>query len=174
MFAELRETIGGEWLGLEPVRVGSVPAGLGTPNVYVTVADGDEAVLRIDVYADGSTESFCFSHACVWGDWVVVGFGCRLHLVRLRDGETVSYELDWYCGHLYVQEDHLIAASAKRLLCFDKEGSLVWRSEELGIDGVVVTETVGERIIGKGEWDPPGGWRPFEVDAISGKVIKSG
>jgi len=37
---------------MEPVRVGRVPAGVGTPARYVTVVEYDKPILRVDVYPD--------------------------------------------------------------------------------------------------------------------------
>ena len=54
---------------------------------------------------------------------------------------------------------------------FATDGSLLWTSEELGIDGVVVNDFDHDIIRGDGEWDPPGGWRPFAVNANNGKII---
>lgn len=38
-------------------------------------------------------------------------------------------------------------------------------TEQLGIDGVVVSIVDVEKSLvhGQGEWDPPGGWKPFTV-----------
>lgn len=45
----------------------------------------------------------------------------------------------------------------------------MWRSDALGIDGVIVDRISADEIEGQGEWDPPGGWKPFRVSAHSGK-----
>jgi len=46
---------------------------------------------------------------------------------------------------------------------------LLWRSDCLGIDGVMVDQVADGIIRGKGEWDPPGGWRPFQVRFATGR-----
>ncbi|MBA4068134.1 MAG: hypothetical protein C0501_31425, partial [Isosphaera sp.] len=74
-----------------------------------------------------------------------------------------------YFGHLYPAPDALFVASAERLFRFDLSGNLVWSSGVLGIDGVVLESWSGEVLVGCGEWDPPGGWRPFRVARSTGE-----
>jgi hypothetical protein len=46
----LRETIASPWTAMNPVLVGDVPSGVGTPSGYVTVDEDNSPVLRIDVH----------------------------------------------------------------------------------------------------------------------------
>ena len=71
--------------------------------------------------------------------------------------------VDGYVGYFYPHDDFLLVATARCLLRFDADASLVWQSKMLGVDGVIVTEIRGDLILGEGEWDPPGGWKPFAV-----------
>jgi hypothetical protein len=50
-------------------------------------------------------------------------------------------------------------------------GNLVWQSDVLGIDGVIVDDVDNALIRGRGEWDPPGGWKPFAVSVKTGRTI---
>ena len=54
-------------------------------------------------------------------------------------------------------------ASVEHLFRVELDGSLGWRSDPLGIDGVVVNQIADGVIRGEGEWDPSGGWRPFQA-----------
>jgi hypothetical protein len=38
-------------------------------------------------------------------------------------------------------------------------------------DGVVVVAIDDNVVLGQGEWDPPGGWRPFQVSLESGETL---
>ena len=102
----------------------------------------------------------------------MIGLGRSVHLVPLS-GElprTLSLGaggLDYF-GHLCPHHDVLLVASGTRLFCLDTSGRLLWTSDDLGIDGVVVTRVDGDTIHGQGEWDPPGGWRPFALDLRTG------
>jgi len=48
-------------------------------------------------------------------------------------------------------------------------GELLWKTGQLGIDGVLVHKVSPTRIEGSGEWDPPGGWRPFVLTPTTGE-----
>ena len=82
-----------------------------------------------------------------------------------------SFNLGTYFGHLYPSEEFLLVASAERLFRIDPDGAVKWRSGELGIDGVIVDRVSDQGIEGSGEWDPPGGWRPFRISVESGKPL---
>src|SRR5436190_13625678 len=139
---------------MDPVRIGDVPSGVGTPEAFVLVED-DAPILRIDVHS--RTDS-AFAAVMVWNGLVVIGFGESVHFVSIDSRHAVTNVLDSYFGHLYATHDRLLATDAARVHCFPARGSRVWRSDVLGIDGVVVKKTDDGAIEGEGEWDPPGGW----------------
>jgi hypothetical protein len=165
--ASFRETIESPWTGITPVRVGDVSPGRGTPAVYVTVERDGEPVLRVDLY-EHEPAHYAFQEVLAWADWIVIGFGCRVHLVSPASRSVATFQLSGYFGHLYALQDRLFVADAERLHCFDREGAVVWRSAELGIDGVIVRNVADGIIEGEGEWDPPGGWKPFRILLSSG------
>jgi hypothetical protein len=151
--------------------VGRVPVTLRTPNRNVTVLKDGEPTLRIDVYAYGP-DCFAFEEAIVWHDMVFVGFGSHVHAVSPMDCSVVSLELGSYFGHFYPTADYLLAASGERIFRFQSDRSIMWKSDVLGIDGVVVHDSGPTVIRGEGEWDPPGGWKPFAIAAIDGKPAR--
>lgn len=167
--AHIHGVIDSQWLDLPAVRVGDVPSYLPTPDAFVTVADDDEPLLRVDLY-DAGYSPFC--EAIVWHDWVVIGFGHHLHLVTPEGGDTHSLDLGFYFGHLYPVGDRLLIASGDRLFCLTPDGGVAWSSKEVGLDGVVVDRVDGGIVYGQGEWDPPGGWNPFRVSLTTGAVMK--
>jgi hypothetical protein len=79
--------------------------------------------------------------------------------------------LGTYFGHAYPSETFLLVASAERLFQVALDGSLTWRPEYLGVDGVIVERISTDHIEGQGEWDPPGGWKHFRVSAHSGRLL---
>ena len=167
--AEIHGMVEAPWLDAPVVRVGDVPSYLPTPDVYVTVADEDEPLLRVDVYA---ADSSAFWDAIVWKGWIVIGVGYDLHLVRPEGGNTKSVNLGYYFGHLYPTEDHLLVASGDKLFCLTSDGGIAWVSKDVGLDGVIVDRVEGDVVYGQGEWDPPGGWEPFQVSLTTGTVMK--
>jgi len=102
---------------------------------------------------------------------VVIGFADAVHFVSLEGQQHRSYPLQGYFAHLYPTEEAFLVASAFDLHCFDIEAGLRWSAENLGIDGVVIKSVKNDIVHGEGEWDPPGGWRPFTISLRSGSII---
>jgi hypothetical protein len=69
------------WTTMPPVRLGKVPSGLGTADLFVTINDDDGPLVRLDLYGDSSSETFTFQDALVWCEHVFVGFGHRVYVI---------------------------------------------------------------------------------------------
>jgi hypothetical protein len=156
------------WERVKPVRVGCVPTGLGTPDAYVLVENDGAPLIRVDVYGDEDCNAF--EDVIVWREFVVIGFGARIHMVNYQTQETITFELDSYFGHFYPGDEWLIIATGERLLRIGLTGSVEWKTEVQGLDGVIVDSIKDNLIHGQGEWDPPSGWRPFQVRLDTGRV----
>ena len=165
--AELHNTVDEPWATMQPIRVGSVPTAAGTPGVYVTVEQDGVPLTRIDAWP---LTAGPFTEAIVRKNFVVLGWNDRVHIVDPRTRDVTTVECDGYFGHLYPVGDHLLIADASRVVCFDERGERLWESDTLGIDGVVVEEVQDGVIVGKGEWDPPGGWKPFRLSLEGGQA----
>jgi hypothetical protein len=55
---------------------------------------------------------------------------------------------------MYATRDYLLLASGDRLFRMEPDRSVLWKSEYLGIDGVIVHEPGPIVVRGEGEWDP--------------------
>jgi hypothetical protein len=172
MRVSFQQVITSPWTELSPVLVGKIPPGLCTPEVFVLVEGADTTRIRIDVYADSCEELTCFQEAILWHNWVAVGYGNKLHLVPLDQGQPITTRFDTYFGYLYPTDDLLLVATAKNLHGFNPDGTKKWSSPLLGIDGVVIRHIEQDVIYGEGEWDPPDGWEPFRVDLHTGRILK--
>jgi hypothetical protein len=99
MIASFRSAIGSPWTEMEPVRVGRVPPGKGTPDVFVIAEENDEPFLRIDVY-DLAPEQSPFAECIAWKHWIVIGIGHHLYLIPLTADDpqpwTSTLTLDTY------------------------------------------------------------------------------
>lgn len=168
--AEMHGMVEAPWLEAPIVRVGDVPSHLPTPDVYVTVPDDDQPLLRVDVYAK---VPFSFREVIVWEGWIVIGFGYDLHLVRPEGGSTKSVSLGFYFQHLYPTGDRLLVASGENVFCLSSDGGIAW-VKDVGLDGVIIDRVEDDVVCGQGEWDPPGGWKPFQVSLTTGAVMSGG
>jgi hypothetical protein len=169
--ARISEVIVDHWLRVDPVRVGGVPRGLGTPDRYVTVSDGEVPILRVDVYAY-PPDCCPFEDALLWRDNLIIGFGSHVHAVAIANRASSTVALDSYYGYLYPTPDYLLIASGDRLFRMEPDRSILWTTELLAIDGVVVDDPGPPLIRGEAEHDPPGGWERFAVSAADGRTVR--
>jgi hypothetical protein len=167
---QFHSTLGERWVRVEPVRLGRVTVGLGTPDQFITLDSVEVPLLRVDLYRP-SDESFSFEDALLWSHFLAIGWGHHVYLVNLRTRQVLTTQLGSYFSHLYPTSGCLLVASAERLLCIASDGTTLWHSSELVIDGVIV-DRVDEGVVrGQGEWDPPGGWRPYSVSLQTGEAV---
>lgn len=153
---------------MEPLRLGSIPSRLGTPDLFITVSDQDQPLLRVDLYARSSSP---FQDAIVWGHKLFIGYEESVYVVDLVCRSAMVIPVDRYFAAFYPDRNHLLIASASEVFRVTPNGEVLWRTLNLGIDGVVVTSVEDSIIRGEGEWDPPGGWRAFRLWLDSGKLV---
>ena len=165
------DSIDSPWLGVHPARIGDIPPGLGTPDKYILLARDDHPLLRVDAYPS-SEESFTFQDALIWHGFLVIGWGDCAYLIDIDSGSVTKHALGNYFGHVYANDTYLLIASGDRLWRIDRDGSIQWTSDVLAVDGVVVRDVSNNIVSGDGDWDPPGGWRPFTVYLESGRNAK--
>lgn len=159
---------------MQPVRLGKVPSGLGTADLFVTISDDNRPLLRVDLYGDSSSETFAFQDALVWRDRVFVGYGHRVYVLHPKEQSGFEILLGSGCGYFgafYATQDYLLVASGESLLRLSPEGKVLWRAPDLGLDGVIVTSVENGTIRGEGEWDPLGSWKRFALRLDSGDSI---
>jgi len=134
------------------------------------VEDDNGPLLRIDLY--GSSEVCCVFEALqFWSGLIALGWGHHLYLLEPESRDAVVLDLGNYFGQLFPGDDYLLVASAERLFRVQPDGTTLWTSDCLGIDGVIVDEVTNGIIHGDGEWDPPGGWRPFRLSLETGQSV---
>lgn len=137
------------------------------------VEEENKPAWRIDVYADSGVESFAFQQVVLWRDFIVIGFGNHVYLVTAGSETWQAHDLGDYFSQLHPGDDYLLVASAERLMRIAPDGMVTWRTDMLAIDGIVLDDINGGVIYGQGEWDPPGGWRPFRVSLATGESLSS-
>ena len=166
-----------EWDDAPRVVLGEASPGVGKVVASVGVVLDDGRRWRIDL-CHGLGYSHRSEVRCV-GPVVHVGYGEQTAVFRPSDARMWSYPLDGYFGGFDLPADldgadadgRVFATSASELLRFGADGVLEWRASGLGIDGVVLHRIAGDTIEGSGEWDPPGGWKPFRVRLSTGERL---
>ena len=140
----------------------------------VGISKDDEKYLLLYVHA--CDQCVCFESIKVLEDTVIVGFGECIYFVEVLNATFKVKKMDGYFGDLYTPDEfglpkdvfHILAASASHLYHFRKNSEELWRSPELGIDGVIVNDVISNTIRISGEWDPPGGWEEAEINLVDG------
>lgn len=161
----IADAIGDPWLGLTPVNIGG--GRLSSSADFYVLADGPRQ-LRFDLRF--LAEDYHFREAAIsWCDWFAFGFGQRT--ILWRDDRSVEFDMQTYFSDLVPLADCLLAVSGQGLVCLGSDGTMLWRNDDLGIDGIIVGEVADGVISGDGEWDPPGGWRPFRVSLRTGLPV---
>lgn len=114
-----------------------------------------------------------FKQAEVYNNLLVVGYEGYFYLFDLTTKKNiVSIEVDGYFGSFHVENDGIYVCDASALWRINFNGNPKWCNRNLGIDGVIISSFDKNKILGSGEWDPPGGWRDFEIDRESGLLLK--
>ena len=153
---------------------------IGTPSCFdsqqqkVGIRKNGNQHLVLDIHA--KDEITCFSGIQLFGSTVAIGFGETVHFLDLANLLLQSRKLDSYFGYIYAPADFnlesrefaVLVASGYHLHHFTHAGEEIWRSAQLGIDGVIVQDVVPPTIIVSGEWDPPGGWKNARVNIADG------
>ena len=153
LLMELQHTsaINPPWLHMQPLRLGDAPLGTPTPDEYILVSREGAPWARIDHYRS-SNEYYFKAESVAWHSWLVLGLGEQVYFINSATRALRSHRLGSYFVGFWV----------------DQAGSIVWASECVGIDGVVINSVEGGMVYGEGEWDPPGGWERFSLDLASG------
>jgi hypothetical protein len=154
---------------MPPLRLGKLPSGLGTADLFIMITDDDRPVLRVDLYAGESPAPF--KDAIAWGQRVFVGYGNAVYVIDPQRQSSSMIILGSYFAAFCAAKECLLIASGEGLLRLSPRGEVMWRASELGIDGVLVKVIENSLVKGEGEWDPPGGWRPFVLRLDSGELV---
>jgi hypothetical protein len=175
LHAELSTSIASPWSEMDPLQVGAFRPG--AADLFVAIAEDGRPVLRVDIYRSPHPECFAFQDAIVWSEQVFVGYGESVYVIDPAMRGKFQIFLTGsapYFGGFYAGPDYLLAASGDSLLRLGADGKVLWTAPDLGLDGVIVDSVNSGVIHGQGEWDPPGGWKPFALRLDSGRRLPSG
>ena len=163
------------WTELRGVALGHQPAGRETPVLHGLVSIGDQPHVRLDLYGEPGSESYFRSEAIVWGEWIAVGHGYSVYLTPLAGGSSRAIGLRMYFQAFVPGASGLLVVNGEGLALIELDGTLRWYNGELAVDGVQLdaVDWDTDRVCGRGEWDPPGDWRPFEVRLSDGRTLVS-
>ncbi len=136
---------------------------------FCTVLADGENFLRVEV---DSNKWNTFSRGIMWCDHLCLGIGDEIIVVDLKTFVHRIYKADMYFGSFFENGELLFAASGTGVLAFNAEMELLWRNEDLAVDGVCFGGVCGNVLAISCEMDPPGGWHEKRLDIRTGKELK--
>ena len=114
-----------------------------------------------------------FKEAAIVDNLLLVGHEEHFYLYDLTANHNILVlKMNGYFGSFYIDKYNLFVADANGIFRINMNGAILWYSEYLGIDGVIIGKISETEIQGSGEMDPPGGWKDFIIDKKTGKVTK--
>ena len=125
-------------------------------------------ILEIIVQNNGALN---ISDEEIWRNYAVIGFSNFVYFIDLNKDIADSFQLDCYFCRFYCFDSFALVSSGTELIKFDKNARMLWKTKNLAVDGIMVSEIKNGIIYGEAEWDPLGGWQLFEVDLETGKIL---
>ena len=160
------------WLKVRYVNIGQVTPAERTPDIYYLVSKDEKPYLVVRTYHEYITPFLSF---ILWGNYILIGmpdYVCYIDLNNFEIKNILFDKEDLYFGYFYIYTDFLLVASSNKLYCFDYACTLLWKSDELGIDGVLIHDFVDDCLMVSGEMDLPNGWIDYQIDIFTGKQVK--
>ncbi len=111
-----------------------------------------------------NTEWFFEQYFCI-------GCGDMVYFIDLETLNVKTCSCDLYFGYFYIYQKRLYIASDSKLFCFDENCELLWQSERIAVDGVIVESISEDYIIVSCEVDPPNHWVQCQLSTYNGKKI---
>ena len=111
----------------------------------------------------------CFNDIKIFDNKLAVGHHEYFYLFDTNENALLlKLKMVFYFGHIYFNANYIYVSDASRIYCISQEGVVLWQTDDLGIDGVVINDFKDDTIFGEGEYDPPNGLEPFILDIKTG------
>ena len=109
----------------------------------------------------------------LWRNYFLIAELDAFHKIDILTFKSEKYDYErGYFGKFYQLADFLLVTTESRLYCFDKDFAMVWQTDEIACDGVLVHRYNDGYLDVDGENDPPGGWINYKIEFATGKVIE--
>lgn len=156
---------------LNPVLISGSKSTCYTNQQFLRLIEGNTLTSLYEIKYDVHCSPF--KEALLIDNLLAVGHEEHFYLFDIKTNQNiVRFAVSGYFGHLYYEKELFYIADACSLHCIDRDGKIRWTNAELGIDGVIVHEFTDNKILGSGEFDPPGGWIDFSIDKATGIKTK--
>jgi hypothetical protein len=147
-----RQTYDIRWTQLEPIYLGYVPVGRGTPSFFCYIEKDGVPYMRLHLYGNRAGAGY---DRKIWEGWVVLAFADFFYFVSLESGAVRNYKVHWRVWKLYPQAEVLLATTSDGVYCYDKDANLLWQTRGLAEEWVEIEKVENGVIIGTGKFEPP-------------------
>ena len=168
---EIRENVANRlnWHDIEEISLKKPKKG-GEPDKYYLVTKNDKPYLLVKLYKYSKPYTPVYA---LWRNYFLIAEFDAFHKIDILTfkSEKCDYERGYFDG-FYQVANFLLVATDSRLYCFDKDFAMVWQTDEIACDGVLVHGYEDGHLRVGGENDPPGGWIKYKIEFATGKVIE--
>lgn len=113
-----------------------------------------------------------FDTAYIFQNHLCIGSGETVYFLSIETGELRKIGVSMYFGCFCEDGDRLYVASESRLYCFSCTCELIWTSESIAVDGIIINGIKDHYIELSCEREPPGGWTDCVLSKDDGKEIR--
>ncbi len=115
-----------------------------------------------------------FIDSIIIGDYLYIGnYYEGVYVINLKDFTFNRVSVDGYFGYFVKNKDCIYILGCENIIAFDIDANIVWKSDQIAVDGIVCDGIEGQIMYISCEMDPPGGWKDMKIDILTGKPVNS-
>lgn len=142
---------------------------LGKGKLYYVYRD-DIPYVSVEVNMLEGGEHFTDSY--ILGDYLLIGnYYEGVFAVNLIDFELKEIKVDGYFGYFVPGIECVYILGCENIISIGKDGNIIWISDNLAVDGIVLGRIEGNTMNVSCEMDPPGGWVDKKINLLTGKTV---
>lgn len=134
-----------------------------TENKYTIYKDNKP---YLEVILPSYTWNLSFQTAYIFDNFLCIGMEDIVYFVSIETCKIKKMPVDFYFGYFYEYNSRLYIASGISLYCLDRECTLIWKADNIAVDGIILIGFENNIIRVSCEMNPPGGWveRRFSLE----------
>lgn len=131
----------------------------------------DEPYLAVEVNMLNYSEHF--TDSTILGDYLLIGnYYEGVFVINLINYEVNNIKVDGYFGYFVEGKECVYILGCENVIAINKDNSIIWKSDYIAVDGIVLNGIEDDVMSVSCEMDPPGGWVDREIDLLTGIVIE--
>ena len=144
--------------------------GIGTGKIFYVYKD-DTPFLSVEV---NILIGDFFIDSIIFGDYLYIGnYYEGVYVINLKDFTFNRVSVDGYFGYFVKNKDCIYILGCENIIAFDIDANIVWKSDQIAVDGIVCDGIEGQIMYISCEMDPLGGWKDMKIDILTGKPVNS-